>query len=145
MSGAIRARHVQTQNRPLQPTVRETFFLGSFPKVTRNLLQQCGFGPPASDLALEGLLLGIGPSGERPEVNSAPGNISLRVCRASAPGDKRTRRAIAVCKGAQSPGAHLREAEGDGRPPRSLSSKARTCEGTVGSPLSAKVMAVRQE
>jgi len=90
-------------------------------------------------------LLGIGPSGERPEVNPAPENISLRVCRAPAPGDKRTRRVIAVCKDAQSQGAHLWEAEGDGRPPRSLSSKARTCEGTVGSPSSAKVMAVRQK
>ena len=90
-------------------------------------------------------MLGIGPSGEPPEVNSALENISLHVCRAPAPEDKRTRRVIAVCKGAQSQGAHLREAEGDGRPPRSLSSKARTCEGTVGSPLSAKVMAVRQK
>ena len=89
--------------------------------------------------------MGIGPSGERPEVNPAPGNISLHVCRAPVPGDKRTRRAIAVCKGAQSQGAHLRETEGDGRPPKSLSSKARTCEGTVGSPSFAKVMAVCQE
>ena len=40
------------------------FFLESFPKVTCNLLLQHGFGPSASDLALEGLLLGIGPSGQ---------------------------------------------------------------------------------
>ena len=89
--------------------------------------------------------MGIGPSGERPQVNPAPENISLHVCRAPAPGDKRTRRVIAVRKDAQSQGAHNREAEGVGRPPRSLSSKARTCEGIVGSPSSVKVMAVRRE
>ena len=31
-----------------------------------------GFGPSASDLALEGLLLGIGPSGQAPTLGNAP-------------------------------------------------------------------------
>ena len=62
--------------RPLQLTVRETFFLGSFPKDACNLYQWRGFRPSASDLALEGLLLGIGPSGMCPEVNPSLENIS---------------------------------------------------------------------
>ena len=51
-------------------------FSRDLPEVTRNLLHLQGFGPSASDLALEGLLLGIGPSGIRPEVNPSLKNIS---------------------------------------------------------------------
>ena len=64
------------QIKSLQPTVWDTFFLGSFPKDACNLYQWRGFGPSASDLALEGLLLGIGHSGVRPEVNPSLKNIS---------------------------------------------------------------------
>ena len=52
------------------------FFLGSFLKVMLNLLQERGFGPSALDLALEGLLLGIGLSGNLPKVNPGLQNIS---------------------------------------------------------------------
>jgi hypothetical protein len=58
-----------TRTQPNLPVAADgsgDFFLGSFLKDACNLNQYHGFGLSASDLALEGLLLGIRPSGEAP-------------------------------------------------------------------------------
>ena len=110
----------------MQLTVWEMFFLGSFPKVTCNPLLQRGFGPSASDLALEGYCWGLdlrvkpSPSEMLPNLFAGPQRN----------GAKHTRRYRMNTKkhklknhDLRSEGYHLLRAEGSGWLPRSASAK----------------------